>query len=388
MDARARTELIGQIARRADAVGLRRVHVVAWRDRDDPLAGGSEEHASQVARCWAQAGIDVTLRTGALRGAAATIERDGYRVVRHGGRIGVIPRTAVAGVLHRDGPRDGLVEVFHGFPFFAPLWARGPRIAVVHHVHLGAWRLLAPAPIAAAGHLIERFAVPSLYRRTSIVVGSDSTREELVHLGIPRDHIRVEPYGLDPRFGPGGRRAATPRVAAVGRIMPQKGFDTALRAFAEARRRVPDAELVVVGDGPARPALEALAVELGIDGCTTFRGRVPDDELVDEYRAAWIVLNASQREGWGLTLTEAAACGTPAVASRVPGHVDAVVDGETGLLADDVAGLAEATVRLLTDAEARARLGENARDRAAGFAWERVAATTLDALADEVRRRR
>ena len=376
------------MARLADESGLRRVHMVAWRDRDDPAAGGSEEHANQVARAWTAAGLEVTLRTGRVAGAPVEINRDGYRVVRHGGPVSVIPRTALAGLFGRDGPRDGLVEIFHGFPFFAPLWARGPRVAVVHHVHLGAWHLLAPAPVAATGHLLERYVVPRLYRRSAMVVGSPSTRRELVDLGIDEGNITLEPYGVGPQFTPTAIRSPVPVVAAVGRLMPQKGFDVSLRAFAEVHRGLPEARLVVVGDGPQRQALEALAFELGISEVTEFTGRVSDADLVDHYRRAWLVLNASQREGWGLTLTEAARCGTPAVATRVTGHVDAVVDGETGLLADDATGLAVATLRLLRDHDERGRLADNARRRAEGFRWDRVALATLSALADDARRRR
>lgn len=376
-----------RMAALADRAGLRRVHLLAWRDRDDPGAGGSEEHAAQVAAAWARAGLEVTLRTGRVRGAPAVTTRDGYRVVRRGGPISVIPRSALAGLLHRDGPRDGLVEIFHGFSFFAPLWARGPRIAVIHHVHLGAWHLQAAAPVAALGHVLERFVVPPLYRRTAIVAVSPSTRRELIGLGLPAAHIRVEPNGVAPRFSRGGERSPTPLVAAVGRLMPQKGFDVALRAFAEVRRRCPDARLVVVGDGPARPDLERLAAELGLGPAVAFTGRLSDDEVVGHYRRAWVLLNGSRREGWGLTLTEAAACATPAVATRIPGHTDAVVDGETGLLADGAAGLADATVALLGDPDRRERLGTNAARRAAGLRWENVAEITLQALVEDAARR-
>ncbi len=379
---------LARMAAQAEASGLRRVHLVAWRDRDDPEAGGSEEHADQLARAWAAAGIEVTLRTGRVKGRPSTVTRHGYQVVRHGGRLTSIPRTAVAGLLGLDGPHDGLVEIFHGFSFFAPLWARGPRIAVIHHVHRGAWHLQAAAPVAAVGHLLERFAVPPLYRRTPIVAVSASTRHELVELGLPEANIRVAPNGVSPRFSPGGSRSETPLVVAVGRLMPQKGFDVTLRVFAEVHRRCAAARLVVVGDGPIRADLESLAHTLGLGGHVTFVGRVSDEDLVGHLRRAWLVLNASRREGWGLTLTEAAACGTPVVATRIPGHVDAVRDGETGVLADDESGLAAATGALLADPVERERLAVNAVAWAAGLRWDRAAEVTLSALAEAALARR
>ena len=115
---------------------------------------------------------------------------------------------------------------------------------------------------------------------------------------------------------------------------------------------------------------------------------MPDDELVDWYRRAWVVASASLREGFGLTLTEAAACGTPAVARRIPGHVDAVVDGRTGLLADDVPGLADALAQLLDDRALRERLGAAALEHARPLRWERTRPRSLDALCDDADRRR
>jgi glycosyltransferase involved in cell wall biosynthesis len=109
-------------------------------------------------------------------------------------------------------------------------------------------------------------------------------------------------------------------------------------------------------------------------------GRLRDDELVALYRRAWLLASASVAEGWGMTITEAAACATPAVVTAIAGHRDAVVDGVTGLLA--LPGeLGHALARALTDADLRARLGAAALERAATFTWEATAAGTLSALA-------
>jgi glycosyltransferase involved in cell wall biosynthesis len=96
-----------------------------------------------------------------------------------------------------------------------------------------------------------------------------------------------------------------------------------------------------------------------------------------------MVASSSVREGWGMTLTEAAACGTPAVATRIPGHVDALDEGRSGLLADDDADLARQIGRVATDAELRARLSQGALDHAAQFTWTNTATRILEVLADE-----
>jgi glycosyltransferase involved in cell wall biosynthesis len=378
-----------RMAKRADASGMWRIHVFAFRDRDDPYAGGSEEHASQVCRHLALAGRDVTLHTGQVRGQRAVLERDGYRVVRRGGRFGVFPRSVLDERSGRLGPADGLIEIFHGVPFFAPLWSRLPQIGVVHHVHLGTWDMLLPPPGDRVGDLVERYVVPLVYRRRALLTAAPSARDEIVHhYRADPERIAIAPHGLDERFAPGGERHPTPLVVAVARLMPQKGVDELLDSLVEVRRRVPDVEATIVGDGPHRARLEAKAAALGMAPWLRFAGRVTDDELVGWYRRAWVVASASHREGFGLTLTEAAACGTPVVATRIAGHVDALAEDRSGLLADSTADLTDGLVRVLTDHELRQRLSAGALEHATRFRWDEAAATLLDALCDEADRSR
>ncbi len=126
-----------------------------------------------------------------------------------------------------------------------------------------------------------------------------------------------------------------------------------------------------------------MRAELGAADWIHLPGRVDDDELVDWYRRAWVVASSSQREGWGMTLTEAAACGTPAVATNIAGHADAVVDGESGVLVDDVDQLSDALGRVLGDEVLRSRLSKGALERARWFTWDATARRALEALAEE-----
>ena len=142
----------------------------------------------------------------------------------------------------------------------------------------------------------------------------------------------------------------------------------------------------MIGEGYERPALEALRAELGAADWVSMPGRVDDAELVSWYRQAWLVASSSQREGWGMTLTEAAACGTPAVATAIAGHADAVLNGESGILVDDVRGLGGAIGRVLGDDVLRSRLSKGAVTRARWFTWDATARRALEALAEEAGR--
>jgi glycosyltransferase involved in cell wall biosynthesis len=368
----------------AAAAGLQRIHILAWRDLDDPEAGGSELHIHEVAKRWAAAGIHVTVRTSYAAGRAPEIVRDGYRVIRRAGRYLVFPRAALSERTGRHGPADALVEIWNGMPFLSPAWHRGRRIVLLHHVHGEMFRMVLPPSLARVGELVERRLAPPFYRRTAVATLSSSARDEILReLRLAPELVEVVPPGIDERFRPDATlRAPVPTVVAVGRLVPVKHHDVLIRAAAEARAAVPDLRLRILGEGYEREHIEALIESLGAQDWIELAGRVDDADLLRSYQEAWVVASASSHEGWGMTLTEAAACGTPAVATDIPGHTDAVDHGITGLLTgeDD---LGRALVQLLTDHEERQRLGRQAAERAAELTWDATALHLLTLLADQ-----
>lgn len=365
----------------ADQAGVRRIHMLGWRDLDDDEAGGSEVHASTVAALWAQAGLEITMRSSASLGRSAVGFRDGYRVVRRGSRYGVFPRAAAAEITGRHGPCDALVEIWNGMPFASPLWWRGPHAVWLHHVHGPMWNMALGDTLGRVGRLLEERLAPPLYRRVPVVTLSQSSEAELIdELGFDRARVGVVEPGIDARYSPGGSRSDTPLVVAVGRLAPVKRFPMLIRAAARARERIGDLQLVIVGEGYTRPDVVATIDEVGGHDWVRLAGHVSDDELIGLYRSAWCVASASEREGWGMTLTEAAACGTPAVVTNIAGHSDATRDELSGLLCDGEKGLTDGLVRLLGDATLRARLQAGALARAAELTWEHTAIANLEVL--------
>ena len=154
--------------------------------------------------------------------------------------------------------------------------------------------------------------------------------------------------------------------------MRNKSADVALRALAILRQTRPDARLYVAGDGPDLARLQRLAQQLNIADAVDFLGFLPHAEKVDLLWRSHLLLNPSPKEGWGLTVVEANACGVPVVASRRPGLMDSVRDGITGRLVEygDAAAFAAASDELLGDPQAYARVVEEARNWARSFRWE------------------
>lgn len=382
------TPSIGDISALAQEACIERVHVLAWRDLVDIEAGGSELHAARVLSLWAEAGIDITMRTSYAQGHPYTGTRDGYRIVRKHGRFMVFPTTVVSELLGSLGPRDGIIEIWNGVPFLTPVWARGPRSTWIHHVHRDMWEMVLEPGLAKAGKFFEHRIAPPLYRRTPIVTLSESSRTEIIeYLGLPASRVRVVPPGIDQRFHPLGDKSESPLVVAVGRLMPSKRFDDLIATMAEVRALVPTVQLVIVGDGYEHPALEEQIALLGAQSWIRLAGRVSDEELLSLYRKAWLVASASIAEGWGMTLTEAAGCGTPSVATDIAGHRDSVAPNLSGLLARTPREFTEQIAAVLTNSALREQLSAGALQHAATLTWTGTALGTFTPLAEDAIRR-
>jgi glycosyltransferase involved in cell wall biosynthesis len=182
--------------------------------------------------------------------------------------------------------------------------------------------------------------------------------------GFDRDSFEIVHYGIDPDGEPKPYADGVPRLLCVGRLIPIKGHIVLLRAFAEAKRELPDLELEIAGRGPLEPALRALALELGIASSIRFLGHVSPIQSAIE-RAAVVVM-PSMGEGFGMVALEAMERSRPVIAASVGGLGELVRDGETGILvaAGDAAPLRDAIVRVAGNLELARQMGEAGRRRA------------------------
>lgn len=372
---------LADAADRLRALGVTRIESYAWRDLDDPEAGGSEIHADEIFSRWASVGVSVTHRTSTFD-TSRTFERHGYRVVQRGGRFDVFARVVARQVIRRRPSDTATIEIWNGVPWFSPIWASTRRVVWLHHVHREMWDDALPTPLNHLGRIVETRIAPLLYRRSQFATLSDSSSDEIRALGIDSGRIAVIPPGVHERFTPDpAARSVTPSIVIVGRLAPVKRQRSALDAVLAARARIPDLTVDVVGDGPDREIIAEWVERHDAAGWVALRGRITDEALVEAYQRAWIVVSASHAEGWGMSLTEGGACGTPCVATDIAGHRGAAVDGETGCLVP-LEGLGDAIVSLLNDDGRRTALGQAAIDHAGSLSWTAVAARHLDVLSD------
>lgn len=352
--------------------------MVNWQDRLNPRAGGAEIHLHEVFGRLVARGHEVDLLCSGFPGAPPRATVDGMEVFRVGGRH-TFPFLARRHFDRHLRPRNPqvVVEDLNKVPVFTPRWGSTPVVALVHHLFGATAFREASFPVAAATWLLER-PLPRVFAGVPVVAVSGSTRDDLVARGFSFDAIEVVPNGVDLELyapDPVVAEFDRPTVLYLGRLQRYKGVDLVIRAVARLRALGVDLRFVVAGKGDDRPRLEALAASLGVVDAVEFRGFVSEAEKVELFRRSWVHVLTSPKEGWGISVVEAGACGTPSVASDAPGLRDSVQDGTTGLLVPhgDVEALADALGRILADGDLRGRLGAGALRFAGTLSWDTAA---------------
>jgi glycosyltransferase involved in cell wall biosynthesis len=347
---------------------------VLWFNHRDPLhpeAGGAEVRIHEIGKRLVQNGWQVKLICEKWRGAERSVILDGVEIVRIGGKYSL--HLSVPFLLNASNGYDVIIDdVAHAVPWFSPIFTNKPVIGQVHHAHQEALNLELAPPLARLVGMSES-AIKYFYEM--LIAVSDSTKRDLIQkFGIPAERIEVVPNGVDSDFYRPMSKSLEPTVLWVGRVKRYKRIEHVLSAFRFVEKTLPDAKLFVVGGGRYIETLKSYSERLGLSN-VIFTGRVNQKEKARLMAYSWVVVSSSLVEGWGLTITESAACATPAVVYNVPGLRDSVNDGVTGLIVEDgnPAAMFEALIKVLQDEELRSNLSKKAFDRARQFSWHRSA---------------
>ncbi len=380
-----------------------RVLVLNWWDPTHPRSGGAEVHLRQIFGRIARPVLStdnaaqVTLLCCRYPGSPPEEQLEGMRVVRRGSPL-LLHLLAPAWLYVHRAEFDVVVEYTNKLPFLTPLYTHLPRLCVAHHLHGEALRREFGSPLGGLFMAGERWLYRHVYARETFSAVSPSTAAELVTLGVAPERVHVIYNGADHSPPPappifcengGGVRGeeingggARGGLFYAGRLKRYKNLDCLLRAMYLLKDDQPQARLAIAGDGDDRSRLVALARCLELGERVLFLGALSPQEMEHWLSRAWVLVNPSVKEGWCISVMEAARYGTPAVGSDVPGLRDSIVDGQTGLLVPfgDAPRLAKALADLLRDPALRDRLGANARARSAAFRWETAAQQTLHLL--------
>ena len=367
--------------------------VVNYRDRMHPAAGGAEKHLHRIFSQLVDAGHKVVLLTTAFPGCKPRETVDGIEVIRKGGDL-LFQFTVARNLkkLDREFNFDIIVEDLNKLPLFTHFWTKKPVVVQMHHLWRGSIFHEAVFPIAFIVWAFER-VIPWFYRKQPFIVVSPSTRHELSEIGIAKKRISVIYNGSDDDTPSTVTIESAPAEAKgmpyflwLSRVHRYKGIWTALQAFEKFAWKHPDTKLLIAGDGPLLKKIPAWLRQRGIENRVVLLGFVDFPKKQQLLRHAIALLQTSFKEGWGLTVMEAAKLGTTTIASDVPGLRDSVKNGETGLLfpVGDSHTCTMEMNRLYGDDDLRTRLSQEARIYADEFRWDTAAELTFNLLQDTV----
>jgi glycosyltransferase involved in cell wall biosynthesis len=340
-----------------------------WRDSANPLAGGAETFTEEIGKRLVQKGNEITLFTSSFSGCEPEASRFGIRVIREGGKYSVYAR-ARSYVKRHLSQFDVVIDEINTVPFrIHRIAGKTPVVAVIHQLAREVWFLETRFPLNVLGYFVLEPLWLRGYRRTPTVTVSNSTKDDLLKLGFRRVHVVHNGIGITP-LEKVPAKESNPVLVFVGRLVRSKHPEHAIRAFEQIRPDLPDAELWILGEGYLRPRLENIAG----DGVKFF-GRVHDEEKFDLLKRAHVLLAPSVREGWGISVIEANAMGTPAVGYAVPGLKDSIVQEETGLLVtpQNPEALADAAKLILCNDPSTENFSMNALQWSRKFSWDRSA---------------
>jgi glycosyltransferase involved in cell wall biosynthesis len=340
---------------------------LAHRDTRHPQAGGAERTIHEIGGRLAQRGHTVEVLTGGWSSLVDKEAQGNLHIHRYRGRF--LPHIFLPVFLGENRDSDVIVDdLGHAAPWFSPWFSRTPCIVFFRHLHARTLQGQVGFPLGPFLKIMES-NYSRIYPSSPFVTESGTSMADLLSLGIAESRIYRIPPGVDTSLFKPGKLSDKPRIAYFGGLRKYKQPTHAIRLMKSLGSKGIDAELMVMGDGPELETMKQLAQDLGVKDKVRFMGRIEREELAQVVGSSWVSIHASVSEGWCYSAMEAAACGVPTVGYRIPGLVEAVDDGKTGILVDlnDLEGLSSAVVKVISGVDSWRAI---CRAHANKFTWE------------------
>ena len=350
----------------------KKILIFNWRDTRHAFAGGAEVYIHELAKDWIKQGNCVTLFCGNDSHSPRNEVIDGIQIVRRGGFYFVYVWALIYYLLQFRGKYDIIIDCENGIPFFTPLYAKEKKFLVIHHVHQEIFIKNLMWPFSWLAVFLEMKAMPFIYKNVRVITVSESSKQEIMGKHLTGLTPAVIHSGIDTEFYKPGKKSTTPLILYLGRLQKYKSLSVFIESAKKLQTVLPKAQFVIAGDGEERARLEQLVRKKRLSDFVNFVGKVSEEEKRDLYQKAWIFVNPSMREGWGITTIEANACGTPIVAADVPGLRDSVRNPHTGFLIQhgNADAFAEKIAVLAKNSKLRRSMSDEAINWAGQFSWE------------------
>jgi cellulose synthase/poly-beta-1,6-N-acetylglucosamine synthase-like glycosyltransferase/glycosyltransferase involved in cell wall biosynthesis/O-antigen/teichoic acid export membrane protein len=363
----------------------KRILIFNWRDMRHKFAGGAEVYIHEMAKQWIKNGHSVTLFCGNDGKSPVNEVVDGINVIRRGGFYLVYVWAFFYYFTQFRGKFDVVIDCENGVPFFTPLYVKEKVHCLLFHVHQEVFRRTLSKPAAMLASFLEKDLMPLVYRKVKFITISASSRNEILETGLAEAGIDIVHPGVHTNTMTSGQKSRVPTVLYLGRLKAYKSVDVLIKAFFIIAGRIPDAQLVIAGNGEEEANLRDLVKQMDLEDRVVFMGKVSEKAKIQLMQKAWVFVNPSMMEGWGLTTVEANACGTPIVAADVPGLRDSVKHKYAGYLVEygDYAAFAEKITDLIHDRKLRESMEVEARKWAENFDWRKTSRQFLSLILKE-----
>lgn len=349
--------------------------ILSWRDIKHPLAGGAEISLFEHARYWHKKGCSVSWFASSYPKAKKTELIDGIHFIRRGSHYTVHFYAFIQFIRKRFNNPDVVVDAFHFLPFFTPLYMRKTKkIALLNEVAGILWFKNINGIIATVGLAIEMISLKYIYAGTTFITGSQSAKKSLKKLNSSSSvdvvHHGVNKIKLNKQY----RKEKDPTILFLGRIAKDKGIKDAIEAFRVCRKNIAGLKLWVAGKEEEKGAFKKFIHHLKPEEKKNiiYFGFISEYKKHELYRKSWILIHPSTKEGWGLTVIEAASQETPTVGYDVEGLCDSIKHDKTGILTKtDSASLASGIEKIILDSKKLSRMRIEAKKWSENFSWEK-----------------
>lgn len=367
-----------------------KILIFSWRDIKNPKSGGAEILTQELAKRWVKKGHQVSLVSARFPKGKAQETISGVKIFRPAkfyqyfplSYLSYLVKTAKFFKKNLAGQYDLIIDQVHGLPFFTPFYVKEKVILFPLEVAKEIWHYEIPFPLSLVGLFLEILYI-KLFKNFPFLVISPSTAGDLKQMGVKKTFIITPGISIKPQKKV-QKKSRFPTLVVLGRITKMKRVEDALKAFRLLYQNFPKIKLFIIGRGEEKyvQRLKNLCQKMDISQEVVFSGFVSEEEKKELLSKAWLLISTSVREGWGLVVIEAAACGTPAVVYNVPGLCDSIKNKKTGIICQENTPeeLAKEIAKVITNKSLWTNLSQNALNYSRNFSWDKTAEQTLTIL--------
>ncbi len=351
-----------------------KILILNWRDIKHPQAGGSELYFHEMAKIWITKGHEVDWICGGWENCKKQETIDKINIIRTGKTFSLYLFAPIAYLKLKKKP-DVIIDIENGIPFFSPFFSTKQKILHIHHIHQDVWLKEFNFPLSQIGNFLESKLMPFIYKKIPTTTLSESSKKEILEKKYANNIPKMIPPGIEFYKTKKFKKAKEPTLLFLNRIKKYKGLEILLKAVKILQKESSQKfNLWVVGEGDDRKRMEDYAKKNNLKNIQFF-GRVSEGKKIELMQKAWVFINPSFKEGWGIVNIESNYFGTPVLGSNVGGIKDSVNSGKTGLLFEygNSDELAKKIKKLINDKKLLKNMEKESIKWAKKFSWENAA---------------